>query len=30
MALEMDKLGYIPGDEAFRRENLKGTRFEAT
>ena len=30
MALEMDKLGYIPGDDAFRRENLKGTRFEAT
>ena len=30
MALEMDKLGHTPGDEAFRRENLKGTRFEAT
>ncbi|MEO6607272.1 MAG: agmatinase [Aestuariivirga sp.] len=30
MALEIDKLGYIPGDEAFRRENLKGTRWEAT
>ncbi len=30
MALEMDKLGYIPGDDAFRRDNLKGTRFEAT
>lgn len=30
MALEMDKLGYVPGDDAFRRENLKGTRFEAT
>ncbi len=30
MALEMDKLGYLPGDEAFRRENLKGTRWEPT
>ncbi len=30
MALEIDKLGYTPGDEAFRREQLKGTRFEAT
>ena len=30
MALEIDKLGYIPGDDAFRRENLRGTRFEAT
>ena len=30
MAIEIDKLGYVPGDEAFRRENLKGTRFEAT
>jgi len=30
MALELDKLGYTPGDEAFRRESLKGTRFEAT
>ncbi|MBG1232067.1 agmatinase [Aestuariivirga litoralis] len=30
MALELDKLGYVPGDEAFRRENLKGTRWEAT
>ncbi len=30
MALEIDKLGYVPGDEAFRRENLKGTRWEAT
>jgi agmatinase len=30
MALEIDKLGYTPGDEAFRRENLKGTRWEAT
>ena len=30
MALEMDKLGYLPGDEAFRRESLKGTRWEPT
>lgn len=30
MALEMDKLGRIPGDEAFRRESLKGTQWEAT
>jgi agmatinase len=30
MALEIDKLGYVPGDEAFRREELKGTRWEAT
>jgi agmatinase len=30
MALEMDKLGYLPGDEAFRRQNIKGTRWEAT
>src|SRR5579871_1620151 len=30
MALELDKLGYVPGDEAFRRDNLKGTRWEAT
>jgi agmatinase len=30
MALEMDKLGYTPGDEAFRRETIKGTRWEAT
>ena len=30
MALELDKLNYTPGDEAFRRESLKGTRFEAT
>jgi agmatinase len=30
MALEIDKLGYLPGDEAFRREDLKGTRWEAT
>lgn len=30
MALEMDKLGYKPGDEAFRREQVKGTRWEAT
>jgi agmatinase len=30
MALEMDKLGYLPGDEAFRRKDIKGTRWEAT
>ncbi|MFO1035092.1 MAG: agmatinase [Hyphomicrobiales bacterium] len=30
MALEMDKLGRVPGDEAFRRESLKGTQWEAT
>ncbi len=30
MALELDKLGYLPGDEAFRRVDLKGTRWEAT
>ena len=30
MALEMDKLGRTPGDEAFRRESLKGTNWEAT
>ncbi len=30
MALEIDKLGFVPGDEAFRRETLKGSRWEAT
>ncbi len=30
MALEMDKLGHTPGDEAFRRTDIKGTRWEAT
>jgi agmatinase len=30
MALEFDKLGYLPGDEAFRRKDLKGTRWEPT
>jgi agmatinase len=30
MALEMDKLGYTPGDEAFLRKDLKGTRWEPT
>ncbi len=30
MALEMDKLGYLPGDEAFRRKDIKGTRWEPT
>lgn len=30
MALEMDKLGRVPGDDAFRRSELKGTNWEAT
>jgi agmatinase len=30
MALEMDKLGRVPGDDAFRRSDLKGTNWEAT
>lgn len=30
MALEMDKLARLPGDEAFRRESLKGTQWEPT
>jgi agmatinase len=30
MALEMDKLGRMPGDDAFRRDELKGTNWEAT
>jgi agmatinase len=30
MALEMDKLGYVPGDEAFRRTDIKGTKWEPT
>jgi agmatinase len=30
MALEMDKLGRLPGDDAFRRSELKGTNWEAT
>ncbi len=30
MALEMDKLGRLPGDDAFRRTNIKGTHWEAT
>jgi agmatinase len=30
MALEMDKLGRVPGDDAFRRTDLKGTNWEAT
>ncbi len=30
MALEMDKLGRVPGDDAFRRSNIKGTNWEAT
>jgi agmatinase len=30
MALELDKMTRLPGDEAFRRENIKGTQWEAT
>ena len=30
MALEMDKLGRQPGDDAFRRGSIKGTRWEPT
>jgi agmatinase len=30
LALEMDKLGYVPGDDAFRRTNIKGTQWEPT
>jgi agmatinase len=30
LALEMDKLGYVPGDEAFRRTDIKGTKWEPT
>jgi agmatinase len=30
VALEMDKLGRLPGDEAFRRSALKGTNWEPT
>lgn len=30
MALELDKLARLPGDEAFRRDSLKGTQWEAT
>ncbi len=30
MALELDKLTRLPGDEAFRRDSLKGTQWEAT
>ena len=30
MALEMDKLGRVPGDDAFRRSAIKGTNWEAT
>lgn len=30
MALEMDKLGRLPGDDAFRREDAKGTNWEPT
>lgn len=30
MALEMDKLGRLPGDDAFRRSDVKGTNWEPT
>jgi agmatinase len=30
VALEFSKLGHVPGDEAFRRVDLKGTRWEPT
>lgn len=30
MALELDKMSRLPGDEAFRREQIKGTQWEAT
>jgi agmatinase len=30
MSLEISKLGHVPGDEAFRRDDLKGTRWEPT
>ena len=30
MALELDKMTRIPGDEAFRRDSIKGTQWEAT
>lgn len=30
MALEMDKLGRVPGDDAFRRSDVKGTNWEPT
>jgi agmatinase len=30
MAIKMDKLARIPGDEAFRKETIKGTQWEAT
>ncbi len=30
MALEMDKLGRLPGDDAFRRTDAKGTNWEPT
>ncbi len=30
MALEMDKLGRMPGDDAFRRTDIKGTNWEPT
>ncbi len=30
MALEMDKLGRLPGDDAFRRSEIKGTNWEPT
>ena len=30
MALEIDKMTRMPGDEAFRRESVKGTQWEPT
>ena len=30
MALELDKMTRLPGDEAFRRDSIKGTQWEAT
>jgi hypothetical protein len=30
MALELDKMTRLPGDEAFRRESIKGTQWEST
>ena len=30
MALELDKMTRLPGDEAFRRETIKGTQWEST
>ena len=30
MSLEMNNMGSLPGDNAFRRESLKGTQWEPT